>query len=354
MPRFDQLFGRAPQATARAPGRVNLLGEHTDYNLGLVLPLAIPRHVTVEIARSTDGWHRLHSVQLDSTVEWRAGRPAPDGFANYVYGCIEVLRGRGQPVPAVLARVDSDVPIGAGLSSSAALEVALLRALRSLLNLAIDDEQIARVAHEAENHFAGVRCGILDQMASSLAATDRMLYLDTRSLERRLLPLPADAALLIVDSGQPRSLAASGYNQRRAECERAAGLLGLASLRDMTTPDAAGRLPPPLDRRARHVFSENARVRRAADGVDAAAFGALMNDSHASLSADYQVSTPVLDELAVALQADTEVFGAKLTGAGFGGACVALVRPGRSAEVAARVMSGFGAVHREATVLLTT
>lgn len=354
MPRFEELFGRAPEATGQAPGRVNLLGEHTDYNQGLVLPLAIPRHVTVEIARSSDGWQRMHSVQLASMAEWRDGRPAPQGFASYLHGCIEVLRGHGHAVPPVLAQVDSDVPIGAGLSSSAALEVAMLRALRALFQLAIDDEQIARVAHEAENRYAGVRCGILDQMASSLATTDRMLYLDTRSLERRLLPLPAGAALLIVDSGQSRILAASGYNQRRAECERAAELLGLASLRDLASPAAAARLPPPLDRRARHVFSENARVRRAASGLDAAAFGKLMNESHASLSADYQVSTPVLDELAAALQADADVFGAKLTGAGFGGACVALARSGQTGAVALRLMAGFGAAHRGATVLLAT
>jgi len=351
---FQELFGCAAQATAQAPGRVNLLGEHTDYNLGLVLPLAIPRRVVIEVARSRDGWHRFHSVQLDATVAFADGAPAPEGFATYLNGCIEVLRSRGQRVPAVLVRVDSDVPIGAGLSSSAALEVAMLRALRALLDLEIDDEQIAHVAHQAENQYAGVSCGILDQMASSFADADRMLYLDTRSLERRLLPLPAGAALLIVDSGEPRSLAASGYNQRRAECERAAGLLGLASLRDLPDIAATRQLPAPLDRRARHVFSENERVRRAASGVDAATFGALMAQSHASLSADYEVSTPGLDALVAALRADGEVFGAKLTGAGFGGACVALVRSGRAADVAARLGSGFGATHPDVAVLLAT
>lgn len=353
MPGFVELFGRAAQAAGRAPGRVNLLGEHTDYNQGLVLPIAIPRSVTVEIARSADGRHRFHSVQLGDEISYEDGGEAPDGFARYLYGCIEALRGRGHAVPPVLARVDSDVPIGAGLSSSAALEVAMLRALRTLLGIDIDDEQVALLAHEAENEYAGVRCGVLDQMASSLAGTDRMLYLDTRSLERRLLPLPAGAEILVLDSGESRSLAGSGYNERRAECERAAALLGLASLRDLEGAADARQLPPPLDRRARHVVTENERVRAAARGLDAEAFGALMEASHASLSADYEVSTPALDELAAALQAQTGVFGAKLTGAGFGGACVALVRSGRGAAIAVDVMSSYGLAHPGAAVLIT-
>lgn len=352
MPRFEQLFGRAPEASARAPGRVNLLGEHTDYNQGLVLPLAIPRSVSIEVAPARDDWHRFHSVQLDSMVTYEDGSEAPSGFARYLYGCIEVLRAHGHTVPALLVSVDSDVPIGSGLSSSAALEVAMLRALRMLLGLAIDDVQIARLAHAAENHYAGVQCGILDQMASSLADTEHMLYLDTRSLERQLLPVPADAALLIIDSGQSRSLAASGYNRRRAECEQAAAMLGLASLRDLEDLAATESLPPPLDRRARHVFTENERVRQAVAGLTATAFGALMDQSHASLSLDYQVSTPALDELAAALQADPDVFGAKLTGAGFGGACVALAQAGQTSAVASRIMRIFGDRHPHAAVLL--
>ena len=266
---FQKLFGVPAQASARAPGRVNLLGEHTDYNQGLVLPLAIARHASIDLAPSRDGWHRFHSLQMDSTVAYRDGQEAPQGFARYLHGCIEVLRSWGHEVPSLLACVDSTVPIGAGLSSSAALEVAMLRALRQLLRLVVDDEQIAHFAHEAETRYAGVRCGILDQMASSLADTDRMLYLDTRSLERRLLPLPDGVALLIMDSGEPRALAASGYNQRRAECERAASLLGIASLRDLASTAQASLLPPPLDRRVRHVLTENERVRLATADDDA-------------------------------------------------------------------------------------
>lgn len=353
MDAFRKAFGQAAQASGRAPGRVNLLGEHTDYNLGLVMPLAIPRHVCVQVARSPDSRHRFHSVQLRQDVEYEDGQQAPGGFALYLQGCIEALRGNGHAVPAVCVHVDSDVPIGAGLSSSAALEVAMLRALRELLGLAIDDEAIARLAHMAETRYAGVNCGILDQMACSLADTDRMLFLDTQSMQRRLVPLPAGSAVLIIDSGESRSLAGSGYNQRRAECEEAARLLGLASLRELQRVPPEGSLPPNLLRRARHVFTENARVSAAAAGVDARHFGELMNESHASLSTDYEVSTPALDALAGALQSDPDVYGAKLTGAGFGGACVALARSGRTREAAERVMAAFAPAHPRAAVLIT-
>jgi galactokinase len=352
VPRFEELFGCAPQAMGQAPGRVNLLGEHTDYNQGLVLPLAIARHVTVQVARSDDRLHRFHSVQLDSMVTWTDAGSPPAGFARYLHGCMAALRARGHAVPPLRGRVDSDVPIGAGLSSSAALEVAMLRALRSLLGLDIDDEQIALLGHEAENDYVGVHSGILDQMASSFASTTQMLYLDTRSLERRLLPLPAGTSALIMDSGQARSLAGSGYNLRRAECQRAAELLGLASLRDVVGPVPDGRLPPALARRVRHVYTENARVLRAISGADARLFGSLMNQSHGSLASDYEVSTPALDALADALRDQPEVFGAKLTGAGFGGACVALVRTGRGEEVGSRVASMLADDHPGVEVLV--
>lgn len=350
---FHKVFGQPAQASGRAPGRVNLLGEHTDYNQGLVMPLAIPRHVRVQVARSPDTQHRFHSEQLQQDVAYEDGQQAPEGFALYLHGCIEALRGSGHAVPALCVHVDSDVPIGSGLSSSAALEVATLRALRELLGLSIDDEAIARLAHLAETRHAGVNCGILDQMACSLADTDRMLFLDTRSMQRRLVPLPADAAVLIIDSGESRSLAGSGYNQRRAECEEAARLLGLTSLRELEQVPAEGTLPANLQRRARHVFTENARVSAAAAGVDASRFGELMNGSHASLSADYEVSTPALDALAGALQRDPDVHGAKLTGAGFGGACVALVKSGRTQAAAERVMAAFAPAHPKAAVLIT-
>jgi galactokinase len=233
------------------------------------------------------------------------------------------------------------VPMGVGLSSSAALEVATLRALRELLGLSIDDVEIAQLAQRAEIDYAGVNCGIMDQMASSLADTQSMLFLDTRSFERRLLPIPAGTELLVVDSGLSRSLAASAYNQRRAECEQAAQQLGVASLRDVTQPEAVERLPEPLRRRARHVVTENARVLRAVDGGEAIVFGELMNASHASLRDDYEVSVPPLDHLVALLQAHEAVHGARLTGAGFGGACVALCRESEAGRVGREIVEQY-------------
>lgn len=352
MEAFRALFGRDVEAEARAPGRVNLLGEHTDYNQGLVLPLAIPREVHTQVAVNEHGIHRFHSLQLGATVRLEPGeRPAP-GFGRYVWGCLEVARRHGHAIPALDIRIDSAVPIGAGLSSSAALEVSVLRALRQRFALDLDDVELASWAHEAEVVHAGVRCGILDQMASSLATADRMLFLDTRSLERRLLPLPDGAALCIIDSGASRELAGSGYNERRSECEAAARRLGVESLRDVADIGTLDSLPPVLHRRARHVLTENARVRAALAGVDAHTFGGLMNASHASLSRDYEVSTPALDRLAALLREDVAVFGAKLTGAGFGGACVALTRRGESADVAQRVLARFVPTHVNARLLL--
>ncbi|HUQ73321.1 MAG TPA: galactokinase [Burkholderiales bacterium] len=303
------------QAVGEAPGRVNLLGEHTDYNDGFVLPIAIPQKTRV-------------SVEHAQRFEVHSDSPGHDA-SRYIAGCIEEL---GTAVPPLRFEVHSDVPIGAGLSSSAALEVATLRALRTLLGLSLDDVQIALIAQQAEIRHAGVRCGIMDQMACSLAEASRALFLDTRTLERRLVPLPAGAEIAVVDSGMPRSLAQSGYNTRRAECEEAARLLGCPSLREVNADETLGRLPPHLRRRVRHVVTENARVLRAADGVPAAVFGELMSASHASLRDDYDVSTPELDALVAALASQPGVYGARLTGAGFGGACVALCRAGGSAR----------------------
>ena len=233
------------------------------------------------------------------------------------------------------------MPIGVGLSSSAALEVATLRCLRKLLDLPLDDVQIAQIAQRAEIEYAGVRCGIMDQMASSLADTSRALLLDTRSLERRFVPLPAGSGVLVLDSGIARSLAASGYNQRRAECEQAAQLLGVTSLRDVETVAQLGSLPERLQRRARHVVTENARVLQAVKCRSPQEFGELMNASHASLRDDYEVSTAGLDKLVALLQAHEAVFGARLTGAGFGGACVALCRTDAVQAIARDVLASY-------------
>jgi len=338
---FSDVFGHPPEVRSQAPGRVNLLGEHTDYNDGFVLPTTIPQLTHVELAKSAGGKFKFYSANLDETVEYEDGQSVAEGFAQYVFGCIEVLKMRGHRIAPVELHIRSDVPMGGGLSSSAALEVAVLRALREAFAIKLDDVELAKLAQQAEIEYAGVRCGILDQMATSLGDDKHMLFLDTRTLERKLLPLPAGAELVVIDSGIARTLATSGYNERRAQCEEAARLLGVKALRDETDPMRANALPPPLDRRARHVITENARVLRAVQGVSAKEFGELMNASHTSLRDDYEVLIEGLDRLVELLQKQPDVFGARLTGAGFGGACVALVQAGHATTVKQSVLTQY-------------
>lgn len=349
---FEGVFGARAQAAADAPGRVNLLGEHTDYNEGFVLPIAIPQRTRVAMGSSAQPRFSLHAQGQGGTVHFTPEAPPAEQFARYVYGCLVQALNRGARIPPLNIHVESEVPIGVGLSSSAALEVATLRCLRELLGLAFDDVLIAQLAQKAEIEFAGVQCGIMDQMASSFAGTARALLLDTRTLERRFVDLPEGSAVLVIDSGVARSLAASGYNQRRSECEQAARLIGVPSLRDVLHLEQLAQLPDVLLRRARHVVTENARVLRAVSSTSAAAFGELMNISHASLRDDYEVSTPELDRLADLLQEQDGVYGARLTGAGFGGACVALCDPDALERVAARAVQRYGRGARRATVLV--
>lgn len=326
-------------ATASAPGRVNLLGEHTDYNDGFVLPTAIPQRTMVTLVHNDKPHFTVSAKALGESATFALEAPPEAHFATYVYGCIREVANLGVEVPGLDIDIASEVPMGVGLSSSAALEVATLRALRQLLDFQADDVTLALIAQHAEIHYAGVRCGVMDQMASSLADLGRMLFLDTRTLERRVLPMPPGTELLVLDSGTSRSLAASGYNQRRAECEAAAQALGVPMLRDVEDVARVEALPDPLRRRARHVVTENKRVQQAIELDDPVAFGVLMNASHASLRDDYEVSVPALDALVDSLQAHPAVFGARLTGAGFGGACVALCRDGQALSVADAVLA---------------
>ena len=323
---FEEVFNAFPTITAQAPGRVNLLGEHTDYNGGFVLPTAISQKTCVQMRANRLKSFRLYAASMDKTVSFTLEVPPKKHFAEYVYGCLQEVLAMGIEIPFLDIYVSSTVPIGVGVSSSAALEVATLRALRDLLKLSIEDITIAKMAQQAEIKYAGVNCGIMDQMASSLADTDHMLFMDTRTLETEVLPLPVRAEILVIDSGVTRTLAGTKYNERRAECILAATLLGVKELRDVTDPDTANQLPTPLRERARHVINENNRVLAAREGLSATDFGQLMNASHASLSEDYEVSIPQLNLLVTLLQENDDVYGARLTGAGFGGACVALCK----------------------------
>jgi galactokinase len=315
---------------AFAPGRVNLIGEHTDYNDGLCLPFAIERGIRV-------------------TAELRDGAAvdAPDLAEDdrFLRGAVEELRRAGVDVPGCTLEIASDLPAGAGLASSAALCVGLCLAL-----CAVAGEQpprpvrLAQLCSRIESEWAGQETGLLDQLASLLGEEGRALRLDMRTLEARSVQLDLrDHVLATLDSGAPRSLATSGYNERREECRRALELLGLESLRD--ADDGSG-LPPPLDRRVRHVVSENRRVEAAVaalEGGDLRSLGELLNASHASLREDYEVSVPAVEE-AVAACHEAGALGARIMGGGFGGSVLALFPPGAALpEGALRVRSGPGA-----------
>jgi galactokinase len=322
----ESFFNGAPEASASAPGRVNLLGEHTDHNDGYMLPVATPQRTEVALSRSNDGHFYFYSATLDSHVTFPADSSSPPGFGSYIEGCIRLLQARGIDVPPLKVFCQTNLAVGSGLSSSAALEIATLRALRKLLALDLDDVVLAQIAQRAEIEYAHVNCGIMDQMASSLADPDTMLFIDARTLEHRLVRLPQGCSLIVIDTGVARKLAASKYNERRSECEEAARLLGVKALRDVTDLAAVEALPEPMRRRARHVVSDDLRVLEALAGIDGARFGELMNQCHYSLRDDFEVSIPALDTLAQCLRDQPGVLGARMTGAGFGGACVALCR----------------------------
>ena len=349
---FADVFGRPPAVSAEAPGRVNLLGEHTDYNDGYVLPTAIPQTTGVSIRENGGKQFSVYTAELEQAAKFTIESAPHEHFASYVYGCLRELRHHSFEAPPLDIHISSSIPVGVGLSSSAALEVATLRALRQLFNLTLDDVAIAQLAQRAEIRYAGVNCGIMDQMASSLADTGSMLFLDTRTLQRRVLPLPIRAEILVIDSGVARSLAGSKYNERRAECEQAAHLLGVSALRDVTNTAAIEKLPKPLRGRARHVVSENDRVLRAVELIDAASFGELMNASHTSLRDDYEVSIARLDRLVELLQTQSGVHGARLTGAGFGGACVALCVEGEARAVGERVLDQYNTAAPHGRILV--
>jgi galactokinase len=354
--KFVQLFGESPRIY-QAPGRVNLIGEHTDYNDGFVMPAAIGFHTRVFIAPRPDRKLVIRSENYSEQVEFdldhlpatRAGH-----WSDYVIGVAEMLARSGKKLSGANLLVYGDVPLGAGLSSSASIEVAagyaLLDSAYRALDQAnpgrtkpegnpIDRTKLALLCQKAENDFVGARCGIMDQFIASHGKRGRALLLDCRSLEYRLLPLPDDAALAICNTMVKHSHAQGAYNQRRAECEAGVRILSkhlpnVRALRDVTTEDLeayGSELPEIVMRRCRHVIGEDARVLQAAEALstgDLQAFGKLMLESHRSLRDDYEVSCAELD-LMVELAKQVEgVYGVRMTGGGFGGCTVALVQAG--------------------------
>ncbi|MGV9327010.1 galactokinase [Streptosporangium sandarakinum] len=334
---FRESFGTEPQGVWHAPGRVNLIGEHTDYNDGLVLPFAVPWGVTAAVSPREDGVVRLRSLQAAEPggVETVEDLERAAGWARYAVGVFWALREEGRPVRGADLVIDGDVPQGAGLSSSAALEVAVGTALNDLYGLGMTKMEVAQIAQRAENDFVGMPCGIMDQAASALAEEGRALFLDCRSLGSRNVPFDLAAhglRLLIINTGVRHELADGQYARRRRDCEDAARRLGVASLRDVTDlADALGRLSGDERRRTQHVVTENHRVEAVIGLLRAGAvreIGALLNASHLSLRDQFEVSCLELD-VAVEAAVRGGARGARMTGGGFGGSAIALVAEDR-------------------------
>jgi galactokinase len=328
---------------ASAHGRVNLIGDHTDYNGGFVMPMLIPHATRVSLRPRTDRQVNASSTAMLSAESYRLGdERLRRTWADYVQGVTFALREYGCSFPGFDLQIDSNVPSGAGLSSSAALEIALLRALREAFDLALDDVQLARLGRAAETDFIGVPIGIMDQLVASIGRPGEALFIDTRSLTTAVVAIPSELEVAVIDSGVAHDHSQNEYRKRREDCERAARALGLESLRDFAPGDEprVAELEETLRRRVRHVLSENARVLRlmaAFEQSDIEAIGATFARSHASLRDDYEVSTPEIDQLVQLASDSTDVVGARLTGGGFGGSVVLLVRRGTGRSAADRV-----------------
>jgi galactokinase len=329
---FRAVFGREAAVLARAPGRVNLIGEHTDYNDGFVLPAAIERETRIAAAPREDGIVRLIAGDLGRETAFALAGVAPSPeqpWSNYVRGVAAGLLAAGYPVAGMDALMRGNVPIGAGLSSSAAVEMAAAQAFAGIGGFETPPIQAARIGQWAEHHFVGARTGLMDQLASALGQPDHVLLIDCRDLSFRPVPAPPAATILIADTAVRRQLASSAYNERRAQCEAAAAAMGVSALRDATPAMlAAADVPDAVRRRAQHVIEENARVLETVTALehdDLSRAGALMNASHFSLRDLYEVSSPALDAMSDLLRAQPGCYGARLTGAGFGGCCVALM-----------------------------
>ncbi|HPK02345.1 MAG TPA: galactokinase [Candidatus Sumerlaeota bacterium] len=360
---FRDRFHTEPAFLVRAPGRVNLIGEHTDYNGGFVLPMAIERAVWIALRPRADELVTVWSLDFHEEQSFSAVAPRHDpsaGWVEYQKGVAWALGAEGVPLRGWEGVVGGDIPIGGGLSSSAALELAAARAFAAVANLDWDPIRMARLARQAENHWVGVSCGIMDQLISAAGRRDHALLIDCRTLAISPVPLPAGAAVVILDTATRRSLESSAYNERRARCEAAARHFGLDSLRDLTREMLEARgaeLEPVTRRRARHVVTENARTLEAAEALragDATRLGRLMDASHASLRGDFEVSSPELDQMVALARARPECLGARMTGAGFGGCAIALIDAARSREFSAAVDAAYRrASGREPTIDLT-
>ena len=346
---FKTRFGSAPRVF-QAPGRINIIGEHTDYNGGLVMPAAIDRRCLVAIRANRDRAINVVSRNFDAGARLELDRLTPTGeWADYVAGVASVLIKAQVPVPGCDVLIDSEVPMGAGVSSSAALEVAVARAFAGLAPFDADGTTIAGWAQAAENNFVGMPCGIMDQFASANGVEGCALTLDCRTLQAEVVPLPPDFSFLLVNSMVRHAHVGGEYRRRREDCEFAARALNVKELRDVAEdalPAALLRLPDGPGRRCRHVVSEIARVRASAEYLrvgNMTALGKAMNASHASLREDMEVSVEAVDTLVDIAQETPGVLGARMMGGGFGGCVIALVRASSADSALEQIVARYGA-----------
>lgn len=346
---FQEIYKVSPSIIVRAPGRVNLIGEHTDYNQGFVLPMAIESQVLIAASLRTDD--EIHLTALDqnnSTTSFLLENIIPSKqeiWSNYPRGVAFLLKERGYSFPAFNAVIAGNIPMGAGLSSSAALLVAFAVLLQNLGNFALDKIEVAKLCQQAENLFCGVQSGIMDQFIITLAQENHALFIDCKDLSYKQVSLPKESTILICNTMKSRELSGSAYNERRLECNKAVELLAkfhqkqFLSLRNVTLTElkeAEKILPTNLFQRAKHVISENLRVLefvKACQKNDLATLGELINQSHKSLSLDYKVSSKELDLMVKIARCQSGVYGARLTGAGFGGCTVNLVAANQAKEI---------------------
>ncbi|MGH7483392.1 MAG: galactokinase [Longimicrobiales bacterium] len=327
---FSERFGAPPEFIVRAPGRVNLIGEHTDYNDGFVLPLAIDHAAWIALRARPDREVHIRSDAYDEEACFRLDRlERGSGWTEYVKGVAWAIENSGERLTGWDGVLSSDVPIGAGLSSSAAVELAAARAFAAVSGITWDAAAMARLAQQAENEWVGMNCGVMDQTISAMGREGHALLIDCRTLGTGAVPL-TDDVVVILDTGTRRGLVDSAYNERREQCRSAAAFFGVEALRDVDPKvfEGPGVGDETIMRRARHVVTENARVLAAVDALrhgDPTRVGRLMSASHVSLRDDFEVSTPALDAIVDIARAQPGCYGARMTGGGFGGCAVALV-----------------------------
>ncbi|MGC9349103.1 MAG: galactokinase [Anaerolineae bacterium] len=365
---FYARFQRRPEGIFRAPGRVNLIGEHTDYNDGFVLPVAVDRAAWLAASPREDGWATVRALDMkndEQTFTVDRVPPSDGGWSDYPKGVVWTLLEDNFKLKGLDAVLTSDVPVGAGMSSSAALEVVFGYAWMTFSGFELDLPDLALLCQRAENQYVGVNCGIMDQMISACGKADHAMMLDTRSLERTYYPMPEGIAIVVADSMVRRALTGSEYNVRRAQCEQAVSILqnhlpDIQALRDVSVESLErfrAELPDVVYRRARHVITENDRVLKVTQELESGNIervGEMLVEGHHSLRDDYEVSIPELDTLVEAAVEVDGCYGARLTGAGFGGCIIALVAEDVVPEIETHLTEVYEAVHdKKPTVYVT-